>query len=240
MRIKDFYLPKTLPVKNDDLTVIFLTVNRVPDEWMKYHNKVLLESIDNYPLITISKKPMDLGLNIIQEEPESSSNIYRQLLRGAKMANTPYIAMAEDDVLYNHEHFHAFRPEMDTFAYNMSRWSLFTWGEPIYSYKHRVGNFSLIAPRDLTIEALEERFAKYPEGTPPDKTGELGKARTESMLGVKHRKMAEFFTICPIVQFSHDYGIEDYQKRHVKKMGNMRAYEVPYLGRASELVKLFK
>ncbi|KKR28417.1 MAG: hypothetical protein UT61_C0050G0001, partial [Candidatus Woesebacteria bacterium GW2011_GWA1_39_8] len=108
------------------------------------------------------------------------------------------------------------------------------------------GNFSLIAPRELTIEALEERFAKYPNGTPLDKTGELGKERTEKRLGLTRRKKFEFFTVCPIIQFSHDYGTEEIQRSHRKRMAVMRAHEIPYYDgkidtlKASELVKKFK
>jgi hypothetical protein len=222
-----------------DLTVLFLTVNRVPEIWAAFHRIILLEAIKDFPLITISRKPMDLGLNLLQTEPASSANIYVQMLKGAKQATTPYVAVAEDDVLYCREHFISFRPPPDTFAYNMTRWSLYTFGECMYSYKHRIGNFALIAPRQLMIEALEERFAKYPGGTPEDKTGELGKPRTEKRLGVTLRNSVEFWTTTPIVQFSHDFGIEEIQRKHTKRMGWIRAYDIPYWRKAEDLRKRF-
>ena len=52
--------------KIPDLTVIFLTVNRVPDKWAKFHKKVLLEAIGETPIITVSKKSLDWGINLIQ------------------------------------------------------------------------------------------------------------------------------------------------------------------------------
>lgn len=223
----------------NDLTVIFLTVNKVPEQWVEYHMGVLKEAIGHYSVISVSKKPMDFGTNIIQEEPESSSNIYFQMLRAAKIATTPFIAVAEDDVLYCREHFTLFRPQPDEFAYNMTRWSLFTFGEPMFSWRHRIGNFSLIAPRELTITALEERFARYPNGTPDGSTGELGKPRIEKALRLTQRKSVEFWTTVPIIQFSHDYGTEPYQKNHKKRHAMVRAYEIPYWGRAEALVRRF-
>ncbi len=222
----------------NDLTILFLTVNRVPEKWAEYHKKVLLEAIGDAPVISISKKPMDFGTNILQTEPENSSNIYWQMLKGAKLATTPYIAIAEDDVLYCWEHF-LYRPPLDTFAYNMTRWSLFTFGEPTYSWRYRIGNFALIAPRELMIEALEERFRKYPNGTPADCTGELGKPRTDRLLKLTPRKIVEFWTTTPIIQFSHDYGTEPRQKTHKKRMAIVRAYDIPYWGRSEDLVKHF-
>src|SRR3990167_8395102 len=118
----------------NDLTVIFLTVNKVPEKWAEYHKKVLNEAIGDTLLITVSKKPMDWGLNLIQDEEPSVSNIYRQILRAAKLAVTPYIAIAEDDTLYHKEHF-IFRPPEDTYAYDGHRWGIFTWGKPVYYYK---------------------------------------------------------------------------------------------------------
>jgi hypothetical protein len=222
-----------------DLTIIFLTVNRVPEKWAEYQLSVLKKAIGNYPVISVSKKPMNFGTNLLQTEPENSSNIYVQMLKAAKIATTPYVAIAEDDVLYCREHFIKFRPPMDTFAYNMTRWSVFTFGYPMYSYKHRIGNFSLIAPRELLIEALEERFTKYPNGVPVELVGELGKERIEKRLGVTIRKFVEFWTTIPIVQFSHDFGTEEIQRNHRKRMGWIRAYDIPYWGRYDELLKKF-
>jgi hypothetical protein len=231
-----------------DFTVIFLTVNKVPEKWAEYHMKVLKEAIvDCSAVISVSKIPMDFGTNILQTEPESSSNIYWQMLKAAKIATTPYIAVAEDDVLYCREHFmpsdprtrELFRPQMDEFAYNMTRWSLFTWGEPMYSWRHRIGNFALLAPRELTIEALEERFAKYPNGTPDDATGELGKPRSDKRLRLTPRKIVEYWTTVPIVQLSHPFGTEPFQRNFKKRHAMVRAYDIPFWGRAEELVRRF-
>src|SRR3990167_5544782 len=99
-------------------TVIYLTTNELPPDWPAYHKKELLEAVDGAPLITMSMKPLDFGLNVIQTEPKSMSNIYWQLLKGAKLAKTKYVAVAEDDALYPREHFLQI-PKPGTFAYNM-------------------------------------------------------------------------------------------------------------------------
>jgi HJR/Mrr/RecB family endonuclease len=65
----------------------------------------LKEAVYNNPVISISREPMDFGTNLIQEETKDKSNIFRQVLRGAKLAQTEYIAIAEDDTLYPPEHF---------------------------------------------------------------------------------------------------------------------------------------
>jgi len=222
-----------------DLTIIFLTVNKVPAEWADYHRKVLEEAIEDSPIITISKEPLDLGTNLIQDGPINTSNIYYQMLRGAKLASTPYIAVAEDDVLYSKDHFNCFRPRLDEFAYNMTRWGIFTWGEPTYSWKDRITNSAFIGPRELTIKALEERFAKYPDGTPEGRTGELGRRMIEDRLGLSHYKCVKFNSTVPIVDFNHCYSLDPLERNQRKKMGPLKAFDIPYWGRADELVQKF-
>src|SRR3990172_7923653 len=142
-----------------DLTIVYLTLNKTPFEWHKFHLYHLFNAIENYPIISISRIPMSLGLNLIDTEEQRYSNIYRQLLRAARLAMTEYIATAEDDVLYSREHYKEFRPEKNEFSYNRSRWSVFSWegNKAIYCLRNRISNCSLIAPRELLIEALEER-----------------------------------------------------------------------------------
>ena len=108
----------------NDLTVIFLTVNKVPEGWVKYHRQVLEEAIGDTPIITISKKPLDRGLNLIQEDEPSVPNIYRQVLRGCNACKTDYIAISEDDTLYHKSHFE-YRPAKDTFSFNGQTFRLF-------------------------------------------------------------------------------------------------------------------
>jgi hypothetical protein len=228
-----------------DLTIIFLTNNKVPKRWADYHWQKLKEAAGNHSIITISRIPMN-GQNIIQEEPESSSNIYWQLLKGAKLAKTEYIAVAEDDTLYSWEHFNTFRPQ-GVFAYNFNRWTLYTWGEPIYSLKNFIRtNAVLIAPRKLVIEALEERFAKYPhdmKDIPLAMSGELG--FFEKQLEITPRKAIEFKTVSPIVQFDHDYftgnnySPDSIERRHTKILGTIRSYDIPLWRKAEDLVKKF-
>ena len=222
-----------------DLTAIFLTNNEVPSEWMKFHNKILLESLNGAPLITLSRKPMNLGINILQDKPKSMSNIYWQLLRGAKIAETDYIAVVEDDTLYSKEHF-AQRPKKHCIGYNMNHWSLFTWGEPIYSWRNRRGNYSMLSYRKLVIEALEERFAKYPNGTPDNITGELGRPMVEHNMGTKHYEVEEFETVVSIINFNHANASDRLQLRQRKSLGEVRAYDIPKWGRAEDLIKQWK
>ncbi len=227
-------------MESNDLTILFLTANQLPEKWAEYQKGVLLSAAGDYPIITISRKPLNWGINLLDEEPKTISNIYFQMLRGAKLATTEYVAVAEDDTLYHYDHFHIFRPPLDTFAYNINRMGLFTWGKPTYFYKYRQSNSTLVAPRLLLIEALEERFAKYPNGTPGGLTGEVGRKNIEKALGVTLRKSAEFITDSSVLRLDHDFGIDKLALSHRKGFGIAQSYDIPFWGKAEDIVKKFK
>ncbi len=208
----------------NDLTLIFITAGKRPEKWVAFHKKQL----DKLPYPIIVKR---------DEDKMGEQMIYQRLLEGCKEATTPYVAVIEDDVLYPPEHF-KFRPKMDEFAYNQHRWALFTWGEPTYNWRNRVSNCSLIAPRLLAIEALEERNRKYPVKWPY--VGELGRWRIEKVLEVQKRKLVEWYSTVGIIQINHDDASEERQRIHWKDLGPVRAFDIPYWNKASDLIKKFK
>lgn len=223
-----------------NLTILFLTANLVPEGWAAYQKDTLLEAAGGLPIITISRKPLNWGINVLDTEPQGISNIYLQMLKGAKLATTDYVGIAEDDCLYIKEHFHLFRPPLDTFAYNVNRIGLFTWGKPTYFYKRRNSNSTLIAPRQLLIDALEERFAKYPNGIPDKLNGELGRPMIDKRLGVTVRKCVEFETEdVSVLRLDHKDGVDTLSRSGRKRMGIARSYEVPKWGKAKDIVKLW-
>jgi hypothetical protein len=226
-----------------DITIIFLTNSRLPKKWVKFHREKLLEAIGDTHIISLSREPLDLGENILQDQPPSKSNIFYQMLRGMRLVKTPYIAIAEDDCLYPREHFE-FRP--DTFAYNYNRWSLYSWN-PVYSLKNWIKTGAvMIAPTKLALEVLEERFAKYPRDTknmPNGMCGELGVY--EAKLGLTPRKVIDFKTEIAVVQLDHDFFTindptkESIERRHTKELGYVRALSIPHWNEAKNLTDLF-
>lgn len=221
----------------NDLTILYYTGNRLDEEIALKIRDQLKQASGNYKIISVSQKPIELGENIcVGDIGYSYINIYKQMLIGAKAVKTKYLAIAEDDCLYSKEHFTAFRPKDDEVAYDMSKWSLYTWSEPpIYSIKNRRTNTTLIAPTALLIEALEERFKKYPNDAdiPLKYFGEIG--RYEKALGVTVRNVVEYTASVPTIVFSHEKAIGfDYLGTR-KALGSIKAYDIPYWGTAKQV-----
>jgi len=218
----------------NDLTVIFLTLDRLPIKFKEYQKQALLEAIGDAQLLIVSRIPHE-GWNLIDTNEPGYLNIYRQMLRAAKECDTKYIAVAEDDCLYPPEHF-KLRPPEDTVLFNQHRWALFTWGVPTYSMRQRKSNSTMIAPRQLVIDALEERFAKHGDNWPEAFIGEIGRERVEDELGVTRRKSVEVFSEIGVVQLNHVFAHEERQRRKRKTLGQIKAYDIPKWGKAEDLL----
>lgn len=221
-----------------DLTILYYTANTLKEPFASKLREVLWKAKGEYPLISISREPMDFGQNIVVDFPRAYLSIYKQILVGAKAATTEFVAFAEDDCMYTKEHFNGFRPKLDEVAYDMSKWSLYTWSNPpVYSIKDRISNCTCIAPRKLLIEALEERFAKYPDDTktPLHYFSEVGKY--ENSLRVTPRKIVKYNSKSPCIIFSHPEAIGYDYLGNRKKLGGFLAYDIPVWGKAEDIIK---
>jgi hypothetical protein len=223
-----------------DLTILMLTLNKLPAAWAEYHKQNLLIAAGDFPVITMSKEPLDWGVNVIQTKEaigpgNSLRNIFRQYMIGAKMAETKYIAIAEDDTLYPKEHFADYRPSERAFAYNLISWKISSWGSPFYYFSGRVRNYAMVAPRELVIEALETRFARWPDGT------EYDILKVDKELGVRDAGFGieYFYTYTAIVTFNHVYSCDPTQIHRSKKPSHVIANDILYWGDAKTMQKRF-
>ena len=227
-----------------DLSVIYLTANYIPEKFALNVRHQLLKATDA-PIYSVSKQHIMFGRNIVVATPRSHLNIYRQALIGAKIATTPYIAIAEDDVLYSPEHF-THRPSKGKFAYNMGFWNVFTWGEPLYSFKggdvtHKSGRINLcnlICERELFIEAMDERFAKWDESN-VDIGVWAEPGRYEQFLGVTIRETETFYTNPPNIVFTHQTALQYEGMGKRKRVGDMRATDIPYWGHINKIREMY-
>lgn len=219
-----------------ELTIIYYSANRIEDGFARRVRAHLRETAGGIPIISVTQKPVDLGRNVcIGEIGFSTWNVYWQILHGAVRAETPWIACAEDDTLYNEEHFAA-RPPHDTFWYNLSRW----WVEPqgVFRWRNRSAMHACVSSRSLMVETLERRFKAYPTPILDKKKlrswGEPG--RYEGNLNLPEVKREMFQTMLPIVTFDHKgslYGLRRWNK------DDRIERELPHWGTAGGLIEEF-
>lgn len=224
------------------LSIVYYTANYAPEKFTESTKKQLLEAIGDLSLISVSHKPMNnFGNNIVVNLERSHFNIYRQALIGAYEAQTKYIACVEDDVLYSPAHFQ-YRPKDKPFAYNFGSWNVSTWVDPpLFTHKGggRVNFGNLICERETFITAMEERFARYPnDEARKELWAEPGKY--ERQLGVTIQEFEIFYTNPPNIMFSHETALSFEGLGTRKRLGEIRATEIPYWGTAEHIRAYYK
>ena len=232
----------------NDLTIIYYTANKNKDYFMANTQKYLLKAIGDTPIVCVSFKPTIIGKNCknicIGEQKRSNYMLYKQVLMGAREANTKYVAMAEDDMLYSPEHF-SYRPtDENTFSYDINKWSIFSCLKPpIFSYRVRKLMNSLITTKKALIKTLEERYAKYPvfEKIPVKLYkmywGEPG--RFENHLGITPVRAEEYSSPVPNIMFSTSEALGYLDLGERKAHNHIRTSEVKPWGTAEEILKLY-
>lgn len=201
----------------NDLTVVYASARKIPEDFREKLLKQLWKASGEYPLHAIYSTP----------EQSSITNYYKELLEAAREIKTPYLVFAEDDTLYPDEHFDHRPSNLNTFAYNFTRWNLYTWSKPpFFSLRQRRILATLIAPREEFIKVMEERLINPNEA----KMVEPGRRIGENW--------ETFETYNPIVVFTHPdaFGYMHGSKRASK----IRALELPYWGTAKEVRKLYE
>ena len=225
----------------NDITIVFYTANCIPERFANSIRTNLAEAAGGIPIISVSHKPIEFGENIVVDLPVHHLSIYRQALIGAKSATTKHLIFCEDDVLYSPEHF-KHRPSPGKFAYNLGYWMLFTWGIPVFTQKQgsRINMNGLICERELFIEAMEERFKKWPDDSKIDLGIWAEPSKYEKFLGVTIREKETFYINPSNIVFSHQTALSFQNLGKRKKQGDIRALEIPIWGRASDVVKLYR
>lgn len=213
------------------ITAVYYTADALPDKFAKATSIQLKKALGDIPLVVVHKDP---------SIPRSQAQIYRQVLQGAKLATTEFIACCEDDVLYSPEHF-KFRPKPGHWGYNMNSWSIFTWGEAVFSYKAPGGRRNLnglICERQMLIDHLEERFKLWPGEIDINIFGEPGKY--DNQLGTTPYPSQDFYTNPPNIVFSHEKNLQFEGLGTRKALGQIRATSVPYWGDAKTVRELYQ
>lgn len=228
----------------NDLTIIYYTANVIPSMFALRMRQDLKKRLpEGTPVVCVSRKPSAdyFPNNIVVDLPYHHLSIYRQALIGAKAAETKYIALCEDDVLYSPEHF-KHRSSPGKFAYNMNTWNITTWGDPMFTQKlggrKNLGN--LICERELFIRAMEERFLRWPDDSKIDLGIWAEPSKYERQLDVPIKEAEFFCTNPPNIMFSHQTALSFEGLGTRKRLGEIRATELPYWGRVQGVRSLYE
>jgi hypothetical protein len=150
--IPDWDIPKV--ESKSSVGLVYYTDNRLDTKIAKVVQKQIDKS--NYPVVSVSLKPIDWGQNIVIHEDRSILTMFKQILAGLEACTSDIVFFMEHDVLYHPSHFE-FRPlRDDTFYYNQNVYKVdATTGHALFYYCNQTSG--LCAYRSLLLAHYRAR-----------------------------------------------------------------------------------
>lgn len=238
---------------------MYLTDNSLDPELAQLARRVLAREAGDLPIVSVSQLPLDFGRNVcIGEAPRCWLSLFRAVLAGAEAVTTDWVAIAEHDCLYNHEHLHYRPDDPSVFHYNDNMW-LVQWGgnhpelNGMYSWwPKRLALSQLVCRRDLLLESTAERVAIMEGGgdaglfghaepgvTTPEavsRAREIARSGSPAWLSPYLDKYLtrythkRFRTYMPLLDIRHATNFTG------PRRGSRRRYTLPYWGRFENLI----
>lgn len=107
--------------------------------------------IHKFPVISVSQKPVNFGINFVMDLKSSVLSMFKQILKGLKECKTDIIFLIEHDVLYHPSHFDFTPQKEDHFYYNRNEWRVSSvTGKAVFYLHNDVSQ--LCARRNLLLE----------------------------------------------------------------------------------------
>ena len=211
----------------NDLSIIYYTSNREDEAFEKKIKDKLLEVCSDYPIISVSQKPIDLGTNIcVGDVGTSDHNLFRQIQIGCLEAKTKYVISCEADCLYPPDYFQFVPDGADYYRFSPT-YILEKWGKDTYGgfFPKTTAPYAQITKREYWLSELEREFRDRPYWSEEGDRYHLGLFLKKDWKDIKLDN--------PIISLKTGQGMRKHTQVDARSMVN----ELPYWGNAELLRK---
>jgi len=202
-------------------TVIYCSSNKEnPD----FEGKIIQSLKDNcggLPIVSVTQKPMDLGVNIcVGDVGASGFNFFRQVQIACENAKTKYVISAEADCLYPPEYFQ-FTPAYEEVLYRNTNLYIMGNHRSYFFRKPEGSTFAQIIGREKYLLILNELFLGCPQWDADDKNFPKGRHKYSDIPCTTQY----FHTENPCISFKTGNGM-----RHYTHSERIPIYTSPFWG----------
>jgi len=216
-------------------TIIYYTHNR---ENSCFENKIMdniKAKAGDIPIISVSQKPIDMGRNIcVGDVGLSYLNEWRQILIGAKEANSKFLIFCESDVLYPKEYFQFMPPSDGIWRYDNVWMCFYGKGQPRSFRRKKYTEGAQICSRNYVIDRIEEQLLGQPlwyDGR------EYIKDNGKKRLTLRKMPFEFFHGNTPLISFKTGNGVR--ASTGVMKGREYRKMSLPGIGSANDLRRMY-
>jgi hypothetical protein len=238
--------------------ILYLTDNSLD---AKLHDKcieTLLKAAGNIGIVSVSQKPLDLGLNVcVGEIGRSWMSLYNQQVAGLEaIPSHATVYVAEHDVLYHADHFQHDITDRSKFWYNENVWLVEgTDRKGLYGCysrwpRRRLALSQMVAAHDLYLNLMRDRLALIDGGLElAKKFGDPGSTPPEIVAAARRAVSGSCAYVGPILhRYIEWYKAETFRTKTANvdirhgtnftgpRRGSKRTYDVPYWGNFGEVM----
>lgn len=150
-------------------TIIYYTSNREKPDFGKRVQENLLKVCGNLPIVSVSQKPINLGVNIcVGNVGTSGFNMFRQVQIACEAATTPFVISAEADCLYPPDYFKFIPPQEDV-CYRDSNLYVMPDARNYFFYKKEGATHAQVVGREFYLQVLKKLFKGAPKWSTEEK-----------------------------------------------------------------------
>jgi len=210
---------------NKEKTVVYYSASDENPAFEQLIIEDLKKKAGDIQIISVTRKPLDLGTNIcIGEVPISYTSEWKQLLIGLKAANTKFCIAVESDCLYPPEYF-TFTPPEENMMYNYNNiWMVWKRHNGFWQ-KRGYCEGAQICGREYWIKRLEPLL--------PDNWEPYTRDRESKLVREIFPERKEF-TGNPVISFKTGDGVSSRTT-----FVNKKIKEIPYWGDIAPLKKKY-
>lgn len=144
-------------------TIIYYTSNKEDPDFEKRVQENLLKVCGGLPIISVSQKPIKLGVNIcVGDVGVSGFNMFRQVQIACEAAQSRFVISAEADCLYPPDYF-TFIPPREDACYRNSNLYVMPDRRDFFFYKKEGATHAQIVGRELYLKTLKKLFKGAPK-----------------------------------------------------------------------------
>lgn len=149
--------------------IVYYTDNRLDDKINRVVQKQILAA--NIPIISVSLKPIDFGINIVLDLAPCYTTMVRQITTALEASTSKYVFFCEHDVLYPLSHFDFTPPKDNIFYYdgNVLRWDY--PHDRLITYERLISLSGLSVNREFALNHYQKRLKKIEEHNLEAQTG---------------------------------------------------------------------
>lgn len=211
-------------------TILYYTSNREGENFEGRIRENILRHNPGLPIVSISQKPIDFGHNIVVGDVGASGfNMFRQVLLGLEVVNTPFVISAEADCLYPPDYWE-WLPPKDNVCYRDNHLYYLPRNRNYFFEKKEGATHAQVIGTKFYKETLEKLFEGAPTWSVEEKNFPKERHRREDVV----RHVERYKTKNPVVQIKTHRSM-----RHYTNSERIPVYELPYWGKAEDFRKQY-